>query len=170
MSPDVEKFIKEHYAYDPTTGVVARRDAGIKGVFVSNGYLRLAFHLNAKQYKPFAHRVAWFLHFGVWPAKDIDHADGDPMNNRIANLRLATVQQNMRNTRVRANSRVGIKGVRKTPFGRFQARITVAHREIYLGTFRTAEEAGQAFKQAALHYHGEFIHRSLVDCNGGRTE
>src|SRR5678815_1371348 len=40
------------------------------------------------------HRVAWALHYGAWPAVEIDHINLDKGDNRIANLRLALRAQN----------------------------------------------------------------------------
>ena len=44
--------------------------------------------------KYLAHRLAWLYVTGSWPSQDIDHIDGDPTNNRFANLREVTHQEN----------------------------------------------------------------------------
>src|SRR5262245_47586099 len=45
------------------------------------------------------HRIAWKLFSHEEPPEHIDHIDGDPMNNRIANLRAATRHENLRNAK-----------------------------------------------------------------------
>ena len=62
-----------------------------------------------------------------WPL--VDHANGDPLDNRRANLRPATSVENARNRHVRSDSRTGLKGVRQHRPGRWSARIQLAARE-----------------------------------------
>ncbi len=103
--------------------------------------------------KYYAHRLAWFYVYGVWPPK-LDHKDLNKQNNRIKNLRSATTSQNGANAGVRKDSRVGLKGVRKhnTPNPCFSARISTTH----LGCFKSAREAHQAYLSAARERWGEF--------------
>lgn len=88
------------------------------------------------------------------PGQFVDHIDGDGLNCRKSNLRIATRQQNAWNARPRNNAS-GFKGVRKLR-GRFDARITVNGEVLFLGCFDTAEQAAQAYAQASARLHGEF--------------
>jgi hypothetical protein len=45
----------------------------------------------------FAHAVIWAMAHGAFPEYDLDHIDGDGLNNRITNLRLVTKAENQRN-------------------------------------------------------------------------
>jgi HNH endonuclease/AP2 domain len=86
----------------------------------------------------------------------VDHRNGDTLDNRIENLRLATHGENCRNQKLRIDSKVGLKGVIHTPSNRWHAHIQVDYRRIYLGSFETREEAHEAYCDAARKYHGEF--------------
>lgn len=103
--------------------------------------------------KYYSHRLAWFYVTGEWPSQDLDHEDTDKGNNIWLNLRLATDSQN--NANKIPVSRTVPKGVDKIRWG-FQARIKVNLKSIHLGTFQSAEEAHEAYAQAAEKYFGEF--------------
>lgn len=84
----------------------------------------------------------------------IDHLDGDGLNNRRANLRLATAQQNSWNARRRAGRKLP-RGVSEVEGG-FTARIFVSGVDHYLGFFKDADVAAEAYRAASLLHHGEF--------------
>jgi hypothetical protein len=93
----------------------------------------------------------------------VDHISTDGLDNRRANLRLATVAQNNLNSRVRSDSVSGLKGAffnRKK--GNYYSSIKVDGRKIRLGSFLTAKEAADAYAKASQIYHGEFG-RSYLD-------
>lgn len=104
-----------------------------------------------------AHRAAWALHYGFWPAELIDHINGDKSDNRIANLREATNSQNLMNRGANVNNKSGLKGVswdrRKE---KWQARISRQFKSRHLGYFATAEEAHSAYREASARLHGEY--------------
>lgn len=102
-----------------------------------------------------AHRVAWLMTYGEWPAGDIDHVNGDRSDNRIANLRLADRFQNGANAKVHLDNLSGFKGVSQMR-GRYQARIRVRGQSFYLGSFLTPEEAHGAYVAAARRLSGAF--------------
>lgn len=104
-----------------------------------------------------AHRLAWFIHHGEWPIDLIDHRDGDGLNNRIGNLRMATNAQNLANSKRHRKSTTNFKGVSAvTNSNRFRARIRRGGKEHHLGTFDTPEEAHAAYCRAAAETFGEF--------------
>lgn len=105
-----------------------------------------------------AHQVAYFLQYGQWPDKFVDHKDGDRSNNRKENLRLASHSENARNAISRVNS-TGYKGVYKSTQKLkkpYTSEIVKDNKRIYLGYFETPEQAHEAYKQAAIKYHGDF--------------
>ena len=90
--------------------------------------------------------------------EDVDHRDGNGLNNRRKNLRPATVSQNLGNMRrLRSDCSSGFKGVtyiRK--LGKWQARIQFQGKRTVLGCFATKELAAQAYDEAAKRIFGEF--------------
>lgn len=117
----------------------------------TTGYVLIK--LDGRKYK--AHRLAWLFVHGDWPNGEIDHINGNPFDNRISNLRIATSAQNQANRRRNENKQYP-KGVRILPSGRFNARITVSKRLINIGVYETAADASTAYLKAATDYYGEF--------------
>lgn len=88
---------------------------------------------------------------------DIDHRDGNSLNNRRANLRLATHAQNQHNRKAYATNTSGYKGVSYyRPTGKWVARIELKGKCKGLGYFFTPEAAHAAYIAAAKELHGEF--------------
>ena len=118
------------------------------GSNTSDGYIQLM--LFKKNYK--AHRLAWAMHYGIWPTDRIDHIDPrNKLDNRIVNLREATASENAKNKRMPINNTSGYIGVGKRG-DKWYAYIKVDDKQIYLGTFDTKDEAIQARKQAEKLY------------------
>lgn len=72
----------------------------------------------------------------------VDHWNRDRLDNRRANLRYVDRSEQMRNRESWGES--GIRGAYRLPSGRYEAAVTVNKKRVYLGTYPTAEEAGQA--------------------------
>lgn len=90
------------------------------------------------------------------PEVQVDHIDGNSLNNSRANLRLSTQAQNVCNSRNRKRSASGYVGVQQLPSGRWQASVGYNRRLICVGTFDTAELAARARDIRALELHGKF--------------
>lgn len=101
------------------------------------------------------HRVL----MGAPADQEVDHEDGNPLNDKRNNLRLCTPRQNSFNTQKRKNTLCKYKGVRwhKSANG-WQAFIQQNNpkRFFHLGIFLTAEDAAQAYDTAAQQRFGEF--------------
>ena len=87
----------------------------------------------------------------------VDHADGEPLNNRRENLRLATRAENMRNMKRRRDNTSGVKGVNWSKHNsKWAAGIKHNGKRHFLGYFDNAEEAHAAYLQAAEELFGDF--------------
>jgi len=94
---------------------------------------------------------------------EIDHRNGDRLDNRRANLRAATKAENQRNSRSRRGSSSVYKGVCwDTANGKWKATITVHRRTKHLGRYKSEREAALAYNAAALQHFGEFARPNFV--------
>lgn len=117
----------------------------------SNGYM----YLWCRGKRFLLHRVKFFLKYGYIPDY-VDHADGNPLNNELSNLREATNQQNMRNSTKRVqNATSRYKGVSKKG-KRWRAYIAVDTKQVYIGTFDSELDAAEAYNDMAEKLFGEF--------------
>lgn len=93
----------------------------------------------------------------------IDHINRDISDNRIANLRFATQQQNSANMCKRACNTSGFKGVRVTENKKkWSAYIKYNYKQIYLGIYETKIEAAKAYNKKAVELFGEYARLNNV--------
>lgn len=102
------------------------------------------------------HRVLFAMVSGHWPLAEIDHRNGDRLDNRLCNLREASRQQNMSNIGKRRHRGRQFFGVRQISAKSWAADIRHENEVIYLGTFPTEEAAARARDAAAVEMRGEF--------------
>lgn len=98
------------------------------------------------------------MHKAILPFPEIDHKDGDGLNNQKDNLRGCTRQQNIHNTKPRLNTISRYKGVgleRKNGKWRVSIKAMDGSR-ISLGAYFTEEEAARAYDAKAKELFGEF--------------
>jgi len=116
----------------------------------------------------------------------VDHADGNPLDNRKSNLRKCTRSQNSQNKKLRSDSATGFKGVwkkrgikytskktgetkyyeLKKPYEAYIGDPATANpnkRQIKLGTYATPEEAARAYDEKAKELYGEFAYLNFPD-------
>ncbi|MFN7883268.1 MAG: HNH endonuclease [bacterium] len=157
MSELTAERLRELLDYCPRTGAFRWRksrggkiEGSVAGYSAKNGYLQLG--VDKKLY--LAHRLAWLYVYGEWPARDVDHANGDRRDNRAANLRLASRSQNMQNQRrAHKDSKSGYLGVGLHASGLWRASITIDRTHTHLGYFKTPEEAHEAYIAAKTQLH-----------------
>lgn len=149
--------VQELLSYDPETGEFrwkvdrnSRYKAGmIAGVVGTFGHITIG--VDGKHVQ--AHRVAWALSYGEWPAEDVDHINGVPADNRLCNLRQVSRGHNLQNQkRGHRDNKSGYLGV--TASGKkWAAKIYAEGVAIPLGRFDTPEIAHQNYLVAKRMLH-----------------
>ena len=145
-------LLRTLFHYSPETGVFTRKvktsSRAKVGVPVGNrcgqGHLQIRFD----GVRHLAHRLAWLYVHGEWPAQMIDHINGDPADNRIANLRDVSASINAQNQRsaTKKNKRSMLLGAHfHAQSGKFLAHIRLAGVARHLGSFETEQEAHAAY-------------------------
>lgn len=152
MKQPTQSEIKELFFYCRETGNFTKQGIPNKvvGHMTKGGYIAIS--VRGRSW--LAHRLAWLYVNGLFPLNDLDHIDGNRLNNRIGNLREATKSQNMQNRhRAHANNKAGLLGVRLHRDGKFEAQIQHKGKVKYLGLFTTPEEAHEAYVLAKRNTH-----------------
>jgi hypothetical protein len=166
-----EEFIRKAVSYDPATGELRYTSAtpdmfpaGKKSAVhncnvwnaLNSGRVALAsphregYHCGSVVGRKFlAHRVAWFKHYGAWPAGEIDHINHDRTDNRIQNLRVVSREQNSKNLSTQTRRKGEPVGVYwYAPTSRWVVKINHNRRALHVGYF-TDKAAAIAARKAA---------------------
>lgn len=119
---------------------------------------RASLSFNGKTYR---YRTVVFAVCKGYIPKVIDHIDGNPLNNRIENLREASISENSMNRRKSPGRSSRFKGVHKTVryngTTRWVAQFKINGITNYLGTYKSEEEAKESYNKAARERFGEFF-------------
>lgn len=111
-------------------------------------------------------RQTILMHREILNAPDgiqVDHINGDGLDNRRNNLRLATIAQNNQNVRVRSDNTSGFKGVCWHKRDRiWQAYINASGIRRNLGSFVDLNQAVRAYNIASRDLHGEFSKPNII--------
>lgn len=151
-----QERLKRVYHYNPSTGIFKRREGAqrtgrvVKPEGSTTRYLLIC--VDGKEYR--AHRLSWLYMYGEWPRKQIDHIDGDGLNNAIVNLRDVTPLENCRNRPKSKANNTGIVGVFwNSNKNAYVAKIMVGGRHIHLKQTKDKFEAVCARKAAENKYN-----------------
>lgn len=162
--PSVD-YLRECFDYDPETGVLTWKCRPLehftnskgRNIFLSRyagkvvGCLSLQGYLTITigKTKLLAHRVAWCVHYGVWPTYSVDHINLNKADNRIENLRDIEEQVNSLG---RARYRTNVSGCSGVGYlkdsGKWKVSIGVRGKKVYLGLFESMESAVAAYEEA----------------------
>lgn len=115
-------------------------------------YIQIRFF--GKKYR--VHRLIFLYHNGYLP-ENIDHIDGNPLNNKIENLRAATKSQNNCNRKISQNNTSGIKGISwNKERMKWEVYIDKDHKRYRLGRYVSIDEAKEKLRNFRKEIHGEF--------------
>jgi hypothetical protein len=91
--------------------------------------------------------------------------NGDKLDLRLKNLKWEPMSMLSR-IRVSQNNKTGFRGVRHTPQGKFVAMVSDGVKQVYLGTFESAEEAALAYNKKSLEMFGITANLNQVNDEG----
>ena len=120
----------------------------MKQILSDKGYYKMGLYYEGKSKHYHCSRIVAYAYLELDinnPKQQVDHIDGDRLNNDVSNLRIVTSRQNNFN-------RLNVKGY-ESRYGRFRARIMLNRKHICLGTFDTEEEAHQAYLRGKEIHH-----------------
>lgn len=147
-------YWKERKGNDRFTKTFNSKFCGVKvGSLAVTGYLETA----VKQEKYLVHRLVFLYHHGYLP-EQIDHIDGNRLNNHIDNLRPATKSENQCNTCFQKNNLSGslVKGVYRHGKNGWRVQIMKDGEVNYRGGFATREDAEVYAAKLRSELHGNF--------------
>lgn len=150
-------------SYDPKSGEFTwlvtpsgrAKRGDVAGCVSAAGRGRVEIRIKGRLY--LAHRLAWFYCHGEWPSQFIDHIDGNPSNNKMENLRIATLAQNNQNRMKKPNSTSVWKGVSwDRQRSMWACQLSEGKKHLHR-TYHTDErDAAEEYIFASLKHFGEF--------------
>lgn len=123
-----------------------------KWLYITSGYAVRRHMVNKRQRATSMHRLI----MGFPDIMEVDHINGNKLDNRRCNLRLATTSQNQQNRTVTPHTSI-FKGVTRSKWG-WKSTIMVRGKSVHLGYHATQRIAADVYNLAAIRYFGEFCH------------
>ena len=162
--------IRFMFEYDEESGIIKWKNPlttrTSKGDIVNNkdskGYLRV--NICGAGYVK-AHRVAWMHFYGnaLKSSEHIDHINGNRCDNRIANLRIASIKENLRNTKKHIDGNAPYKGITfNKKCNKWQAQISGGGKYKYIGLFADPKLAAIEYDSHAIEIYGEFARTNAM--------
>jgi hypothetical protein len=161
---DIAEF-RRRFKYDPEEGLLINRETwhshalkGVEAGCIQKGDKPRRFVI-VNYVRWLSSRIIYAIMTGEPTPADriVDHIDGNSLNDRWKNLRLATHTENQCNRRKMSNNTSGVSGVNwNEQCHKWRASIQHNGTRIHLGRFTDKEDAIEARRKAELHYHKEF--------------
>lgn len=152
--------MKKIYCHGKHTEVYALVDDEDYDILKGHKWYPSGRYLVANFYDPQAtgRQKQMLMHRYIVDAKSgvvLDHINGDGLDNRKVNLRICTQAENSYNRNIGSKSESGFKGV-NWHRGRWQAKIKVKGKWMYLGRYHDKIKAALAYNKAAIYHFGQF--------------
>ena len=166
--PPLEE-LREALDYNPDTGIITWRKSPARrvkagqeaGTKLNRGYR----HITFKQKPYLTHRLAYYIYHGIDPLENqLDHKNGNRLDNTIKNLRLATHADNGRNRGISKKNTSGVTGVHwNKKKKKWEGYIRINGKQKYLGYFDKdkKQEAIQSRIEAEKKYFGDYRRHGL---------
>lgn len=123
--------------------------------YYNRGYAKNKVRVEGRQKEQRLHRLILGLEFG--DERQVDHIDGNTLNNCRSNLRICTKAENNKNQRRHITNITGYRGVSyHSRSGKYQAQISHGDKKKWLGYFDTAKEASIVYEAESKRLRGEF--------------
>lgn len=132
--------------------------------YSSHGYARRFQHISWDNINKIQKGTQLFMHRLILNApkgKDVDHINGDRLNNQKSNLRICNRSETCQNRGIRRDNKVGIKGVKKSG-NKWEAYIKVNQKTKSLGVFIDKLDASKTYNEGAKKYFGEFARLNQI--------
>ena len=161
-----QQRLKEVLYYNPHVGVFvwkidhkrARRGHTAGGAHKGRGYIKIC--VDGHSYT--AHVLVWLYVYGVFPAAQIDHIDGDRSNNLVSNLRVVAPEQNCWNSRVPTSNTSGFKGVvYLAGCKKYRGSVRNRGKRFYTDLYVKPEDAAAALMDIRASLHGEYANHGV---------
>lgn len=138
LTSKVLKYISDNFKYNKDTGIVERFDLGVGvnrfGYLSKSSKHRSYVRFSVCNKSLYAHRIAYFLIKNEMPLGEIDHIDGNGMNNKWSNIRVVTHSGNAKNQKKNERNKSGVTGVHwDSVNNKWYAQITVDNKPVFLG-------------------------------------
>jgi hypothetical protein len=161
-----KEILQKHLFIDIEKQEITRLSTGNRLTLFLTGkkdkqYYTINFCLKGKTYRFLVHRLFFYWHYGYLPDQ-IDHIDGNALNNKIDNLRETNDSNNQRN-KEKSKARLGKKTSSKhknvswhKESNKWRARPSLNKKFFSLGLFDNEDDAGEAVNQF-------YIKNNLID-------